>query len=122
MRQKPVCSLAGRPPTCCVFGLDQEAHPVYSHEQRQAGGRKDSMRPRKRSVPLAPAPLDPALAYLGTPEDRDALVAACAELQLDVVAVAGGDADDGGANALALALDAAAAAGSMALRRRQPRR
>ncbi|WCB96241.1 integrase [Baekduia alba] len=67
------------------------------------------MRPRKRSVPIAttPAPpLDPALAYLGAPDDRDAIVAACTELHLDVVAVAGGDADDH--DALALALEAVA--------------
>jgi DNA invertase Pin-like site-specific DNA recombinase len=67
------------------------------------------MRPRKR--PVAPATTavaeahhDPALAYLGSAEDREPIVAACSELHLDVVAVAGGDQDDAGA--LALALDA----------------
>jgi DNA invertase Pin-like site-specific DNA recombinase len=66
------------------------------------------MRHRKRSsVPTAAAAelpeLVPALAYLGAPTDRDPLVAAATELQLDVIAVAGGDGDP---DALALALDA----------------
>jgi DNA invertase Pin-like site-specific DNA recombinase len=66
------------------------------------------MRHRKRSsVPTAPETelpqLVPALAYLGSPADRDPLVAAATELQLDVIAVAGGDGDP---DALALALDA----------------